>query len=79
MARTKTQKALQQAERAGTWCAANNRRSGEDYAAISQHVRITPSKKQQLNKVKHKERIFQDGAPFHLFMRDRILKTAVNL
>ncbi|UQZ36428.1 hypothetical protein C2I18_24580 [Paenibacillus sp. PK3_47] len=66
MARTKTQKALQKAERSGTWCAAMNRRSNEDYGAISQHVRITPGKVQKLNKVKHKERIFQDGAPFHM-------------
>lgn len=64
MARTKTKKVLLKAERAGTWCSANNRRSNVDYGAISQHVRITPSKQQQLNKIKHKERITNDGAPF---------------
>ncbi|MDQ0195596.1 hypothetical protein J2T20_003988 [Paenibacillus wynnii] len=64
MARTKTKKVLLKAERSGTWCSANNRRSNGDYGAISQHVRITPSKKQQLNKIKHKERITYDGAPF---------------
>ncbi|CQR55470.1 hypothetical protein PRIO_3067 [Paenibacillus riograndensis SBR5] len=64
MARTKTQKALLKAERSGTWCAERNRRLNDHYGAISQHVRVTPSKQQKLNKVKHKERIFQDGAPF---------------
>lgn len=64
MARTKTQKALLQAERSGTWCAARNRRVNEDYSAISQHVRVASSKQQKLNKVKHKERIFRDDAPF---------------
>lgn len=67
MARTKTQKALLKAERAGTWCAARNRRSNDDYSAISQHVRLTPSKQQQLNKIKHKEQIFREGAPLHLY------------
>ena len=66
MARTKTQKTLLKAERSGMWVAEKSRRTGRDYGAISQHVRITPSKQQKLNKVKHKERIFQDGAPFHL-------------
>ncbi|WP_232381111.1 hypothetical protein [Paenibacillus tianjinensis] len=66
MARTKTQKALQKAARSGTWVAEKNRRTGLDYSAISQHVRVTPSKQQKMHKVKHKERIFQDGAPFHL-------------
>ncbi|WP_313638337.1 hypothetical protein MHH52_11945 [Paenibacillus sp. FSL K6-0276] len=66
MARTKTQKALLKAERSGTWCAAQSRRSNGDYGAISQHVRLTPSKQEQLNKSKHKERIFQDDAPFLL-------------
>ncbi|OKP95939.1 hypothetical protein [Paenibacillus sp. P46E] len=64
MARTKTQKALLRAERSGTWCAERNRRQNDQYGVISQHVRVTPSKQQKLNKVKHKERIFQDGAPF---------------
>ncbi|MNW58038.1 hypothetical protein D3C74_358790 [compost metagenome] len=66
MARTKTQKALLKAERSGTWCAERNRRLNDHYGAISQHVRVNPSKQQKLNKVKHKERIFQDSAPFHL-------------
>lgn len=66
MARTKTQKALLQAERSGIWCPEKNRRSNQDFGAISQHVRVTPGKRQQLNKVKHKERIFQDGAPFYM-------------
>lgn len=64
MARTRTQKALRKAERSGAWCAERNRRQNQDYAAISQHVRVTPGKQQQLNKIKHKERIFQDGAPY---------------
>lgn len=64
MARTRTQKALRKAERTGTWCAERNRRINGDYGSISQHERVTPGKRQQLNKVKHKERIFQDGAPF---------------
>lgn len=67
MARTKTQKALRRAERTGTWCAENNRRTAADYGAISQHLRITPGKREKLNKVKHKERIYQDGAPFALY------------
>jgi len=64
MARTKTKKVLLKAERSGAWCSANNRRSNTDYGALSQHVRIMPSKQQQLNKIKHKERITNDGAPF---------------
>lgn len=64
MARTKTQKALLKAERSGMWSEVNKRRINEDYGAISQHVRVTPSKREQLNKIKHKERIFPDGAPF---------------
>ena len=64
MARTKTKKILLKAERSGVWSSVNNRRSNEDYGAISQHVRVTPSKQQKLNKIKHKERITYDGAPF---------------
>ncbi|WP_229521487.1 hypothetical protein [Paenibacillus monticola] len=64
MARTKTRKALLKAERSGMWSEVNNRRINKDYGAISQHVRVTPSKREQLNKIKHKERIFHDGAPF---------------
>lgn len=71
MARTKTQKALRKAERTGTWCAENNRRTAADYGAISQHVRVTPDKRAKLNKVKHQERIFQDSAPFALFIGKR--------
>ncbi|MFF2907503.1 hypothetical protein [Paenibacillus sp. NPDC057934] len=66
MARTKTKKALLKAERAGIWSNVNQRRTNEDYSAISQHERVTPTKRQQLNKIKHKERIFHDGAPFLL-------------
>lgn len=78
MARTKTKKALLQAKRSGTWCPANNRRTNEEYGAISQHVRIMPTKQQQLNKMKHKERISMDGAPFLLlFFRLRCSVTSV--
>ncbi|MDH6426921.1 hypothetical protein BSK62_08285 [Paenibacillus odorifer] len=66
MARTKTQKALRKAERSGTWCAAQSRRLNSDYGAISQHVRLTPSKQEQLNKNRYKGQIFQDDAPFLL-------------
>ncbi|WP_054957532.1 hypothetical protein [Paenibacillus dakarensis] len=64
MARTKTQKNLRKAERAGSWCAANLRKTNNDYAAISQHVRVKPTKQEQLHKVKHKKRIGDDGAFF---------------
>ncbi|WP_379138383.1 hypothetical protein [Paenibacillus sp. sgz500958] len=64
MARTKTKKALLKAQRAGVWCPENNRRTNNDYGAISQHVRTTASKQEQLNKMKYKERITVDGAPF---------------
>ncbi|WP_150268385.1 hypothetical protein [Paenibacillus tepidiphilus] len=66
MARTSSQKALRKAERAGTWSPIMMRRVNEDYGAISQHVRVTPNKRQQLNKVKHKERFFHEDAPFAL-------------
>lgn len=66
MARTKTQKALRKAERLGTWCAEQSRRTNHQYGAISQHVRITSNKREQLNKNKHKEQIFRDDAPFIL-------------
>lgn len=56
MARTKTQKALRKAERSGAWCAAQSRRLNSDYGAISQHVRLTPSKQEQLNKNRYKGR-----------------------
>lgn len=66
MARSKTQKAIRKAERQGAWCYAYNRRSNEDYSAVSQHVRLTPTKQQKLNKVKHRKRI-GDDALFLLF------------
>ncbi|SET34053.1 hypothetical protein [Paenibacillus sp. NFR01] len=65
MARTKTQKAIRKADLSGLRCPEQNRRSNEDFGAISQHTRLTPTKRQQLNKMKHKERIYnEDGAPF---------------
>ena len=64
MARSKTQKAIRKAERQGAWCYAFNRRSNEDYSAVSQHVRVTPTKQQQLNKVKHRKRIGDDALIF---------------
>lgn len=64
MARTKTQKALRQAERAGTWSAAMMRKTNEDYSSLSQHVRVKPTKQEQLHKVKHRKRIGDDGAFF---------------
>lgn len=66
MARTKTQKAIRKAERAGSWCTANMRKTNEDYGAISQHVRVKPTKQEQLHKLKHKKRIGDDGAFFYL-------------
>jgi len=51
---------------ARTWCAAQSRRLNSDYGAISQHVRLTPSKQEQLNKNRYKGQIFQDDAPFLL-------------
>lgn len=38
MARTKTQKSLRKAERAGTWSAVSMRKTNEDYSSLSQHV-----------------------------------------
>ena len=64
MARTKTQKAIRKADRAGSWCAANMRKTNEDYSAVSQHVRVKPTKQGQLQKMKHKKRIGDDGAFF---------------
>ncbi|NMO97952.1 hypothetical protein [Paenibacillus lemnae] len=64
MARTRTQKALRKAERAGTWCASGMRRTNEDFGALSQHVRIKPGKQEILQKVKHKKRIGNDDAFF---------------
>lgn len=64
MARTKTQKALRKAERAGMWCQASMRKTNKDYGELSQHVRVKPTKQEQLQKVKHKKRIGDDGAFF---------------
>lgn len=73
MARTKTQKAIRKAERAGNWCAANLRKTNDDYGALSQHVRILPTKQEQLQKNKHKKRIGDDGAFFiALFRKNQI-------
>lgn len=62
MARTKTQKSLRKAERAGTWSAVSMRKTNEDYSSLSQHVRVKPTKQEQLNKIKHRKRIGDDGA-----------------
>lgn len=64
MARTKTQKALRKAERAGLWSVVSMRKTNEDYGALSQHVRVKPTKQEQLNKIKHRKRIGDDGAFF---------------
>lgn len=64
MARTKTQKAIRKANRAGNWCAANMRRTNDDFGSLSQHVRVMPTKQEQLHKNKHKKRIGDDGAFF---------------
>ncbi|GAB6927328.1 hypothetical protein JCM10914A_13110 [Paenibacillus sp. JCM 10914] len=67
MARTRTQKALRKAERAGTWTDVLLRKTNADYGAMSQHVRVKPSKHEQLNKVKHRKRVGDDGAFFYWF------------
>lgn len=64
MARTKSRKALLQAQRQGGWSPVMNRRTNGDYADISQHVRVKPDKQAQLNKAMRKERITYDDAPF---------------
>lgn len=64
MARTKTQKAIRKAERAGSWCAANMRKTNNDYGALSQHVRVMPTKQEKLQKIKHKKRIGDDALFF---------------
>lgn len=64
MARTKTQKALMKAQRTGTRCPEQNRRTNGDYGAVSQHVRIMPGKREKLNKIRQKERVSWDNAPF---------------
>ncbi|WP_226002939.1 hypothetical protein [Paenibacillus sp. BJ-4] len=67
MARTRTQKALSKAKRAGMYCAAQSRKTNGHYADISQHVRMRPTKQEQLQKVKHKKRIVQSDASFFCF------------
>ncbi|APO47271.1 hypothetical protein BS614_26620 [Paenibacillus xylanexedens] len=68
MARTQTQKALRKAERSGQWCSKQSRRVNGDYGALSQHVRLMPTKQEKLQKVKHKKQIIQDGgASFYFF------------
>ncbi|MFB5269820.1 hypothetical protein ACE41H_23995 [Paenibacillus enshidis] len=64
MARTKTQKAISQAERAGKRSFADNRKTNDQYGALSQHVRTTTTRLEKLHKLKHKKRIGDDGAFF---------------
>lgn len=77
MARTQTQKDLRKAARSGGRSPADNRRLNEHYSAISQHVRVTPSKSQQLNKLKYKERIYMDDAPFSCPLLSMQLQTPI--
>ncbi|MGE6577056.1 hypothetical protein [Paenibacillus xylanexedens] len=73
MARTQTQKALRKAERSGQWCSEQSRRVNGDYGALSQHVRLIPTKQEKLQKVKHKKQIIQDGgASFYFVHEERI-------
>ncbi|WP_366293940.1 hypothetical protein [Paenibacillus sp. AN1007] len=72
MARTQTQKALRKAARSGQWCPEQSRRVNGDYGAVSQHVRLTPTKQEKLQKVKHKKQIIQDGgASFYFILGQR--------
>lgn len=64
MARTQTQKAIRKAKRSGSWIPEYNRKANEDYAAISQHTRLTSTKQERLQKVKHKKHIIHDDASF---------------
>lgn len=64
MARTQTQKALSKAKRAGIYCAAQSRKTNDHYGEISQHIRMKPTKQEQLQKIKHKKRIVQSDASF---------------
>ncbi|GAB1156208.1 hypothetical protein YWY31_22330 [Paenibacillus illinoisensis] len=68
MARTQTQKALRRAERSGQYCPEQSRRVNENYGALSQHVRLMPTKQEKLQKVKHKKRIIQDGGASFYFV-----------
>ncbi|WP_342552408.1 hypothetical protein [Paenibacillus sp. FSL R7-0652] len=72
MARTQTQKALRKAARSGQWCPEQSRRVNGDYGAVSQHVRLTPTKQEKLQKFKHKKQIIQDGgASFYFILGQR--------
>lgn len=64
MARTQTQKAIRKAKRNGSYIPALSRKSNTDYADISQHTRITLTKQERLQKVKHKKHITHDDASF---------------
>ncbi|TKH40766.1 hypothetical protein C1I60_23630 [Paenibacillus terrae] len=64
MARTQTQKALRKAKRAGNYCSAQSRKTNGHYGEISQHVRMKPTKQEQLQRIKHKKRIVQSDASF---------------
>lgn len=64
MARTQTQKAIRKATRSGSWIPEYNRKANENYAAISQHTRLTSTKQERLQKVKHKKHIIHDDASF---------------
>ncbi|MCM3170687.1 MULTISPECIES: hypothetical protein [Paenibacillus] len=69
MARTQTQKALRKAERAGVYCPEQSRRVNANYGALSQHVRVKPTKQEQLQKTKHKKQFIQEGgASFFIFV-----------
>ncbi|MDP9701827.1 hypothetical protein J2T16_004783 [Paenibacillus intestini] len=68
MARTQTQKALRNAERSGQWTPEQSRRVNGNYGALSQHVRLTPTKNEKLQKVKHKKQIIQDGGASFYFI-----------
>ncbi|MGO4528761.1 hypothetical protein AB4Z30_06740 [Paenibacillus sp. 2TAF8] len=67
MARTQTQKALRKASRSGLWTPEQSRRVNGDYGVLSQHVRLTPTKQEKLQKVKHKKQIIQDGGASFYF------------
>ncbi|PYE49612.1 hypothetical protein DFQ00_105116 [Paenibacillus barcinonensis] len=71
MARTQTQKALRKAARSGQWCPEQSRRINGDYGALSQHVRLTPTKQEKLQKVKHKKQIIRDGGASFYFVLER--------
>ncbi|ANF97930.1 hypothetical protein [Paenibacillus bovis] len=66
MARTQTQKAIRKALRSGSIAPTLERRSNQEYAAISQHTRITPSKQERMQKIKHKKQILRDDASFFM-------------